>query len=461
MELKEIQDELLKIKLTEEITTVEFIKRVFTRHSSVLDLSNHFLFEKSTSMLIKLLKSKFKSKKHIKSLVLQNCMINESFLLKILRLFVISSNRLKSFDISNNRLTIESPLTQLISVLFSKTPSYKSFSLKGNICTSPQAMSELFTQNIKLLNLNLYDTNLSAEALTVIASALRNNVPILNLNLGFNSAAFEDSEIVTIFSESVAENKFIEHLDLSGNESLGTAESLTQLCIGLKQNRSLIGLKLGGISLEDFGVKILAAQLLKEIPLAYLDIQNNKIQDNGFKNLLIEFPISLTSLDISYNVFKENTSIISLSTLLLENKSLRKLNLSHSFELAKIETAVIDLLCESLTKNDALSDLLCEGVKISDDPDLFCYKLNQAIALRKLSLTYKISAVNCFSNASSITSYGTNEKSQKFISNIPSNLSQFKDKSYSHTDKKEFVETPDQEPIVNTSRHYNISTSFD
>ena len=69
MELKEIGEELKKFKLTEEIIAVEFIKRIFGKHSAVLDLSNHHIFEKSTSLLIKVLKSSFNSQKQIKKLI--------------------------------------------------------------------------------------------------------------------------------------------------------------------------------------------------------------------------------------------------------------------------------------------------------------------------------------------------------------------------------------------------------
>ena len=471
MELKEIGEELTKIKLTEEIITVEFIKRIFGKHNTVLDLSNHHLFEKSTSLLIKLLKSSFTSQKQIKRLIMQNCMMSSSCLIKIIKLFTNSSRSLISLDISNNRLLIEPLLTQAISSLFSKSSKLKSLSLQGNICTSAQAMAELFAQKTRLQQVNLYDTNLSVEALTVISQVLRSNAVILHLNLGFNSQAFEDPDIVGIFSESIAENEYLEELNLNGNDTLSAVENLSQLCKGLKHNRSLSVLKLGGINLEDFGLKILCTYLLNSLPLISLDVQNNGITDSGFKNLMIDFPINLTSLDISYNELKDNSSLLGLCTLLANTKSLRKLNISHSFELEGIDSSVLDLFCEAIAKNDSLSDLLCEGVKIPDDPDLFCHKLNEAIAYRKLSLTYKISAVNCFTNNSDDTSVSYN-KSLKFISNIPSSLSRPKEsyestgrrefrETLSDTGRKEFVETPDQEPIINTSRHLDLSLPFD
>lgn len=462
MELKEVQDELTKIKLTEEIVTVEFIKRVFGKHLTVLDLSNHFIFEKSSTMLIKLLKSFFTNKKDLKSLVLQNCMISSPNLIKILKLFASNSKSFKHLDISNNRLQIEPALSLHISILFSKTLKLKSLSLQGNICSNAQAISEIFTHNIRLQDLNLYDTNLSPESLTIISQTLSQNTTIFKLNLGFNAQAFDDPEIVRMFADSVSENRYIEELNLSGNDSLGVVDNLRQFCEGIKGNRSLSVLKLGGVNLEDFGVKVLMSHLMKELPVSSLDIQNNNIRDPGFKTLMLELPVTLVSLDASYNTLRETSSIVSLSTFLIETKSLRKLNISHSFELENLDSGVVDLLCEALSKNDSLSDFLCEGVKIPEDPDMFCYKLNQAIAYRKLSLTYKISAVNCFANESSTNSIISNEKSMKIISAIPSNLSHFKEKeSNSQTERKEYVETPDQEPIVNTSRHYDISTSFD
>ena len=461
MELKEVQDELTKIKITEEIATVEFIKKIFGKHTTTLDISNHYIFDKSASTLVKLLKSYFSSKKDLKSLILQNCMITSKSLKKIIKVFIAHSKSFKLLDISNNRLELEPTLTSNLSLLLSKTMKLKSLKLQGNICENSQALAELFTYDIRLVELNLYDTNLSPESLNVLASVLEANRTILILNLGYNDEAFEDLEVVGTFANSIGENKCIEELNLSGNENLGNTDNLRQLSEGLKSNTSLSILRLGGINLGDFGLKLLTSTLLRELPISYLDIQNNNIQDSGFKTLISDLPETLTGLDFSYNSIRDNSSLVNFSHFLTEAKSLRKLNISHSLELESVESSLIELLCESLKKNDSLSDLMCEGVKISDDPDSFCYKLNQAIGSRKLSLTYKISAVNCIFNRSSVVSLMSNEKSMKFISNIPSNLSRFKDlESYSQTARNEFVETPDQDPIVNTSRHFDVSNSL-
>ena len=461
MELKEVQDELTKIKITEEITTVEFIKKIFGKHMTTLDISNHYIFDKSASILVKLLKSYFSVKKDLKSLILQNCMITSKSLKKIIKVLISNSKSFKILDISNNRLELDSSLTSNLSLLLSKTMKLKHLKLQGNICENSQALAKLFTFDIRLTELNLYDTNLSKECLAVLASVLEANRTILNLNLGYNDDAFEDLDVVAAFANSVGENKCIEELNLSGNENLGNTDNLRQLSEGLKSNKSLSILRLGGINLSDFGIKLLTTTLLQELPISYLDIQNNNIQDSGFKALIAELPETLSGLDFSYNSVRDNSSLVNFSHFLTETKSLRRLNISHSFELESVESSILDLLCESLKKNDSLSDLMCEGVKISDDPDSFCLKLNQAIGNRKLSLTYKISAVNCVFNRSSVVSLMSYEKSMKFISNVPSNLSQFKQvESYSQTARNEFVDTPDQDPIVNTSRHFDLSNSL-
>jgi hypothetical protein len=48
--------------------------------------------------------------------------------------------------------------------------------------------------------------------------------------------------------------------------------------------------------------------------------------------------------------------------------------MSYLFDLESVKRLIVDLLCESFKKNDSLSDLMCEGVKIADD--LAAFALN-------------------------------------------------------------------------------------
>lgn len=117
-----------------------------------------------------------------------------------------------------------------------------------------------------------------------------------------------------------------------------------------------------------------------------------------------DLPELLSNLDISYNAINDASALLSISYHLMHSRSLRKLNISHSIELESLPHDTIDELAEAIAQNDSLSELTCEGVKLGDDPDYFCKRLGEAISVRRLSLTFKISAVNCFNSESSIES---------------------------------------------------------
>ncbi|CAG9310605.1 unnamed protein product [Blepharisma stoltei] len=457
MELKEAQDELIKLKLKEEFMTVEYTKKVFGRHKSVLDLSNHYIFENSCEFLCNLLKRYFKKKLSIKALILQNCMLSFEVLNKILKTFQSAEkdSGLRVLDLGNNRLAFTAKATYAISELFSKVSlnKAKSIILQGNILQSGEAMEALFSHNFSLLKLNLYDSNLSSEALLAISDILAQNRSIQHLNLGFNSQAFLDHEIVSRFAISLGCNRYIEELILSGNESLSDVTVFEAFCKEIHENRSLNHIALGGIGFGDSGITIIISTFLNEMPLSSLDLQNNHITEIGFCDLIDSLPEVITSLDVSYNNFNENSALFALSALLLESRSLRKLNISHSVEIENLDMLAIEKLCESLTQNDSLSEFICEGVKISEDPDEFCRQVNEAIANRKLSLTYKVSAVNCFTNESTnrrLDSSSVSHTPKRMISNVPSCSNsavsrEAPEDSNSQTERKEYVDSLNQE----------------
>mmetsp|Transcript_18166 Transcript_18166/g.2959 ORF Transcript_18166/g.2959 Transcript_18166/m.2959 type:complete len:81 (-) Transcript_18166:106-348(-) len=69
------------------------------------------------------------------------------------------------------------------------------------------------------------------------------------------------------------------------------------------------------------------------------------------------------------------------------------------------------IFAESITRNQSLNELICEGTKIGNDPDSFCEIIGEAIRKRKLSLTFKISAVNCFTPSLMLDSLKTSTNS--------------------------------------------------
>lgn len=98
--------------------------------------------------------------------------------------------------------------------------------------------------------------------------------------------------------------------------------------------------------------------------------------------------------------------------------------MSHTIEMIELDEEILEKLSEALGKNDSLTEFYCEGVKISENPDKFCSMVNAAISLRKLSLTYKISAVNCSPGArnSILGDLSLDETSERLASEIPSRI---------------------------------------
>lgn len=169
-------------------------------------------------------------------------------------------------------------------------------------------------------------------------------------------------------------------------------------------SQSLTVLILNGINLRDKGIAILGKLLLKKCPLCRLDLQNNGITTRGLRVLYKYFPPTLSSLDLSYNRFTKDLMFFHTARLLTDTRALRYFNISYSLELKRIDERMVLLFCESITRNLSLSEFVCEGAKIGNNPDRFCELIGQAINKRKLSLTFKISVVNCFTSTSAINS---------------------------------------------------------
>ena len=461
MEFKGIQDEYTRLQKEEEAATISYLKIYKNHRFKNLDLSNHYIFPKSAKLLYSLIISHFSCRKQLKSLILQNCMITTSILTSLLKILMNNKSSISLIDISNNKLVIEPIHSEAISILYSNSLKLKSLSLKGNICSNAETFKQLYSNEIYIQDLNLYAASLSSEALVTLSKILSLNKTIIKLNLGYNSSAFENFVNVNIFACSISDNSTIEYLNLNDNISFANLENLKQLCVGIKNNRSLKTLHLAGNDLGDMGIEILFNSLLKETAIPRLDISNNSIQDHGFILLLENFPATLTHLDLSYNNIQDNSSIIVFSQFLKETKSLRKINISHSIELENFNDSCTEIFCAAITENDSLAKILCEGIKINGNPDEFCAKFSHAIEIRKLSLEYKISASNC-QEKNSTDSIISDGRSIKFMSNAPSNAWAFRDQiSNSNTERKDYIESPNQEPIIDTSRQFTFSTSFE
>lgn len=467
MELKQKQEELDRLKLKEELLTLEYIKKITPIHRTVLNLSNHYIFHKSATALSALLSAHFTQRNTLKSLILSNCCLDEETLTIILTglIRVDKAIALRYLDISSNRITISMSLGSLLNQVFKKSGSNKAktIHMKGNSLMSELSVRALLSPSYPILELNLYDSGLSAEALIAISEYLAANIYIQKLDLAYNSDAFMNTTACTIFGKAVSANANIESLNLAGNSALGSKECLTPLLDAIKGNKSLIQLSLAGIGMGNDGVELICLKLFNHVPIYSLDLQNNMITNEGICKLIDLLPESVVSLDLSYNSISDASVIISISSQLIVSRSLRKLNLSHSIELYELDSETLEYFCESLTTNESLNELILEGVKLGINAEDFCETIQRAIAERRLSLTYKISAVKCIlqheSSRSSILIVPSETSRVKLISNVPSvtpPIPRFKRGSLNQTHRKE-TELIDSCSSV-TEREYNFES---
>lgn len=431
MDFKEMQQQLAHLRAAEDTKTVAFIRDHLETHSLVFDLSNKFLFDAACDELITALKTHYTKRNTLRKLTLQNVMLETEKLNSLLRglLSVKKPLSLRFLDIGNNRIDLSEDSAELLSRLLSKKVNAqgKTLILQGNTLQNPQAICMLFAHASNLSELNLYDTRLSVEALTALAQALASGVKIKKLDLGYNAEAFVSVPALEAFGTGVSLNSKLEHVNLGGNHTLQKPKRLEALLNGLKGGRSLESLGFGGISLGDPGVELFLEHMANSC-VCVLDLHNNGIGAAGFQALLKDLPQCLTSLDLSYNQITDQRTLLSLAQALTRTRTLRSLNISHSIEIEEMSFKVKTALGEAIKTNDSLTEFYCEGAKIGDDPDDFCDVLGQAISERRLSLTFKISAVNCFqagysqlsSSYQSLGSHSSQVSREKIISVMPS-----------------------------------------
>jgi Ran GTPase-activating protein (RanGAP) involved in mRNA processing and transport len=431
MEIKEVAEHLSQMTLYEETRTTEYLDENFSRHQTVIDLSNKYLFPQSLKVLLSLLHTHFVRSHSVKKLVLQNCMLEAPSLTQILQLLlgVRGTLSLKCLDIGNNRLQITPELAELLRQVLDKCGKLKlkTLCLQGNLLGEQGSIAKLLVGDCVIYELNLYDVRLSPKGLMAVSEALSINKSIHRLDLAYNVDAFTSSKAVQALAMGLSLNTQIERLNLSGNTSLASRKRLTTLFIGMSRNRTLETLVLSNIGLQDRSVKLIVSSLLMEVPICEIDLQNNGFSGRGICYLLKRLPPSLKSIDLSYNSLTDCESLRKLAAALIHSRDLRKLSISHAIELDEITEEAVEHLCRSLRTNDSLTEFICEGVKIAEDPDLFCRLLGEAIATRQLSLTFKISAVNCFKSTStddsSLKRISMTSLPMKLVSTLPSNSS--------------------------------------
>jgi len=463
MDFKEAQDQLHRLQAEEDHRTIEFLITRLSTQAAVLDLSNKFLFEDAVRVLVREVGKHYADRNTLRKIVLQNTMLEEDRLNEVLRglLAVKRPMGLTWLDIGNNRIELKAESGELLGRLLSKrsNPKPKTLVLQGNLVKEASFITALFMSAGTLTELNLYDTRLSPLALAALGEALSLNRRILHLDLGYNASAFTTKAILTTFGMGISLNHHLEWLSLCGNTPLHKPKLLTALCSGLQCSKSLEYCSLGGLGLGDRGTALLTRYLLPAVPICHLDLHNNSLASKGLARLLRSLPVHITALDLSYNQIKEESLLTLVADLLLRTRSLRLLNISHTIEIEEVSYKAKERLAQALKENDSLTEFYCEGAKIGGDPDDFCEVLGAAIGERRLSLTFKISAVDCFKGSNQLPSYGETSSSQVKSLELPQEPRPPQVNSTLQTERRNFEAGSRKESLSQTPREYCFAGS--
>ena len=226
------------------------------------------------------------------------------------------------------------------------------------------SLAKALEQNNTLTALNLAGAQITDTGGIKFASALRTNTALTTLDLTWNG--FTEHTAVAFF-DTLRINKTLSALDLSWNF---IAAGMQKLASALRDNASLLVLKLHNDDIKDAGAIELAAALQGNKTLTTLDLAGNEITDTGAAALsdMLRKNVSLTTLNLAGNNFSD-TGISALVGALEEgNKTLTELKLYYDhanlIELGlECNTRAIDRIAHVCRRN--------RFRKMSDDRERF------------------------------------------------------------------------------------------
>ncbi len=143
-------------------------------------------------------------------------------------------------------------------------------------------LASALKENHSLTELNLSFNNIGVEVIKLLAEALKENNSLTQLDLAINQIGAEGIKLII---EALKENNSLTHLDLSLN--LIRAEGIKLIIEALRENSSLTHLKLTGNQIGDDGARLLTEALKKNNSLIQVDLSSNFIEDNSL-GLLVE-----------------------------------------------------------------------------------------------------------------------------------------------------------------------------
>ncbi|XP_029109061.1 NACHT, LRR and PYD domains-containing protein 3-like isoform X2 [Scleropages formosus] len=261
----------------------------------------------------------------------------------------------------------------LASVISSKSCCLKELDLNDNDLQDSGVVSlltGLANPYCKLKILRLKSCNLTAKCCEQLASAIKSNTSLIELDLSDND--LQDSGVNYISSAVVSVYSKLETLRL--NSSNLTGKCCEQLASTISSNSSLMEVDLSDNDLQDSGVKLLSSAVVSvHSKLETMRLSCCGVTEEGCFSLasaLRSNPSHLRELDMSGNHIVDS-GVISLCVLLVDSScKLEKLRLFDGQELKRDPTTLASVLCSKLSE---LSELDLSNSHIGDSGvDLLC-----------------------------------------------------------------------------------------
>jgi Ran GTPase-activating protein (RanGAP) involved in mRNA processing and transport len=244
-------------------------------------------------------------------------------------------------------------------------------------------LSDSLQINEKLSILNLSCTRLTIYSLKEISFALKYNSTLKELHLGQNQMKDECAEII---ADMIYANKYLNRLDLSGNDFTSTGARLISLALRqeqcslvdldlsqnmindegaciiadiLKINKSLNKLDLSSNTISSMGVEALTHGLQYNKSLKDLRLSHSEISFLGIKSIALTLQQGnsyLTHIDLSYGMICDDGAR-EIAKMLEFNKILKNLDLYEN----RITSTGIITIAFALRRNDYLTELNLSG----------------------------------------------------------------------------------------------------
>lgn len=186
-----------------------------------------------------------------------------------------------------------------------------------------KSIAEGLASNVTLTILNLAKNKIGLQGGQAIGLALRTNIGLTGLNLGYNNLEVEAGEAIAV---GLKDNHELDYLYLGGNELETSVRSIAE---ALTKNRYLKTLALFNNHLGSEEIKALFETLQENKSLTELSLGGNITKTDEMKAIaeFLRRNQALTTLDLSGNKLWGIADIELLVKGLVENTSLRVLNL--------------------------------------------------------------------------------------------------------------------------------------